>query len=158
MLDNLRSLDDTDKQILKILQEDAKITNSQLAKEVGLSPAPTLERVRKLESSGVIQSYHAKLNPDFFGMGVGIFLQITLYSHKKHQIQTFVEKMNNIEQVVECHHITGSGDFLIKILTNDIKSYHDFILNNLIDIEEIGNMQSMIILKTYKQSRSFDLD
>jgi len=157
MVDVLRSLDTTDRAILKILQEDAKITNSQLAKEVGLSPAPTLERVRKLESLGVIQSYHAVLNPSYLGLGVGVFLLITLSSHKKHQIQSFVKKMDNIEQVVECHHITGSGDFMIKILTSDIKSYHEFILTYLIEIEEIGNMQSLIILKTYKQSRSFDL-
>ncbi len=157
MIDVLRSLDTTDRAILKILQEDAKITNSQLAKEVGLSPAPTLERVRKLESLGVIQSYHAVLNPSYLGLGVGVFLLITLSSHKKHQIQSFVKKMDDIEQVVECHHITGSGDFMIKILTSDIKSYHEFILTYLIEIEEIGNMQSLIILKTYKQSRSFDL-
>jgi len=157
MIDLLRTLDTTDRVILKILQEDAKITNAQLAKEVGLSPAPTLERVRKLESSGIIKSYHAVLNPAYLGLGVGVFLLITLSSHKKHQIQSFVKKMDEIEQVVECHHITGSGDFMIKILTSDIKSYHEFILTYLIEIEEIGNMQSLIILKTYKQSKSFDL-
>jgi len=157
MLEALRNLDEIDRTILRILQDDAKITNSQLAKEIGLSPAPTLERVRKLESSGIIKSYHAVLNPEYLGIGVGVFLQITLSSHKKHQIQSFVQKMKAIEQVVECHHITGSGDFLIKILTLNMKTYHEFILTYLIDVEEIGNMQSMIILKTYKQSRSFDL-
>lgn len=157
MLEELRDLDKIDRSIIKVLQENAKITNSQLAKEVGLSPAPTLERVRKLESSGIIESYHMVLNPQKIGMGVGVFLQITLSSHKKHQIQSFVNKMNQIEQVVECHHITGVGDFLIKILTKDIKTYHDFILEHLIEVEEIGNMQSMIILKTYKQNRAFSV-
>lgn len=157
MLEELRQLDGIDRSILKILQKDAKITNAQLAKEIGLSPAPTLERVRKLEASGIILSYKAILNPELLGMGVGVFLQISLSSHKKHQIKSFIDKMNAIEQVVECHHITGAGDFLIKILTRDIKSYHDFILDHLIEVEEIGNMQSMMILKTYKQGRSFNV-
>lgn len=146
-------LDPIDRQILEKLQSNAKITNSQLALEIGLSPAPTLERVRKLENSGIIKSYHASVDTEKLGLGVGIFIQISLSSHKKHQIKSFVDKINKVPEVVECHHITGVGDFLLKVLSKDIASYQELILEKLVDIEEIGNMQSMVILSTFKESK-----
>ena len=142
-----------DKKILEILQANAKITNSQLATEIGLSPAPTLERVRKLENMGIIKSYHAEVERELLGIGTAVFVSVSLSGHKKHQIMSFVQKMNEIPEVVECHHITGSGDFLLKILAKDINSYQKLILDKLVDIEEIGNMQSMVILSTYKDSK-----
>ena len=151
-------LDSIDKKILEILQQDARITNAQLAKEIGLSPAPTLERVKKLENLFLIKSYHAELDKEKLGLGVSIFLLITLSSHKLNQINTFVEKINKIKQVVECHHITGAGDFMLKIITSDIPAYHKLILETITQIEEIGNMQSMIVLSTYKNSKVLPID
>lgn len=146
-------LDPIDRKILEILQTNGKITNAQLAQEVGLSPAPTLERVRKLENNGYIKSYHAEVDTEKLGMGVSIFLLVTLASHKKSQVMAFVEKINKVEEVVECHHITGTGDFLLKILTKDIQSYQSIILDKLVEIEEMGNMQSMVVLSTFKDSK-----
>jgi len=146
-------LDKIDRKILEILQADAKITNAQLSKEIGLSPAPTLERVKKLETSGLIKSYHAELDTQMLGLGVSIFILISLSSHKMNQINKFIEKINNLEEVIECHHITGSGDFLLKVMTTDIPSYQKLILDKLSQIEEIGNMQSMVVLANYKQSK-----
>lgn len=146
-------LDKIDRQILEILQENGKITNAQLSQEVGLSPAPTLERVRKLEQGGYINSYHASVSKEKLGLGVAIFIQISLSSHKKNQVRSFVEKISKIQEVVECHHITGAGDFLLKVLTKDISTYQTLILDKLVDIEEIGNMQSMVILSTFKDSK-----
>jgi Lrp/AsnC family transcriptional regulator, leucine-responsive regulatory protein len=146
-------LDQIDRKILAILQENGNITNAQLAKDVGLSPAPTLERVKKLEQSGIIASYHAELNKEKIGLGVCIFVLVTLSSHKMNQINAFIQKINNIPEVVECHHITGQGDFLLKILTKDIPTYQSLILDTLSQIEEIGNMRSMVNLNTYKSSK-----
>ena len=145
-------LDNIDKKILEILQNDGNITNAQLAKDIGLSPAPTLERVKKLEQSGIIQGYHAKLNVQTLGLGVTTFVLISLSSHKINQINLFVEKITAINEVIECFHITGSGDFLVKILIEDIPSYHKLILEKLSQIEEIGNMSSMIVLADYKSN------
>ena len=153
MYSNLIKPDPIDRQILEILQTNAKITNSQLAQEIGLSPAPTLERVRKLENAGIIKSYHATLDTEKLGLGVSIFIMVSLSSHKKNQIMSFVDRIKQIPEVVECHHITGTGDFLLKVLTKDIASYQELILNKLVDIEEIGNMQSMVILSTFKDSK-----
>jgi len=146
-------LDSIDKKILEILQANAKITNSQLATEIGLSPAPTLERVRKLENLGIIKSYHAEVERELLGIGTAVFVSVSLSGHQKHQIMSFVAQMNAIPEVIECHHITGAGDFLLKILSKDINSYQKLILDKLVDIEEIGNMQTMVILSTYKDSK-----
>lgn len=156
MLSSLK-LDKTDFRILEILQHNAKITNAQLAQEIGLSPAPTLERVKKLENSGLIKSYHAELDRDMLDLSVTIFLQVTLNSHKKHQINAFVAKINDLPEVTECHHITGTADFLLKVLTKDIKTYQELILTKLIEIEEIGSMQSMVVLSTYKEAKILPL-
>jgi len=152
-MSSLLKLDPIDKKILEKLQANAKITNSQLAQEIGLSPAPTLERVRKLENMGLIKSYHAQIDMAKLGLGVSIFVQVSLSSHKKNQIKSFVDKINKIPEVVECHHITGAGDFLLKVITKDIASYQELILEKLVDIEEIGNMQSMVILSTFKDNK-----
>jgi Lrp/AsnC family leucine-responsive transcriptional regulator len=154
---NSIKLDHIDKKILEILQKDGKITNAQLSKEIGLSPAPTLERVKKLESNGIIKSYHAVLDKEKLGIGVTVFVLITLSSHKLSQINSFAEKMNMIEEVVECYHITGQADFLLKILTKDIPTYQKLILEKLSKIEEIGSMQSMISLASFKESKVLPL-
>lgn len=145
--------DQIDRNILEILQANAKITNAQLSKEIGLSPAPTLERVKKLENQGVILSYHAKLNHHEIGLGVSTFVQVTLVGHKKEFISRFVNRINEIPEVVECHHITGQGDFILKIVAADIESYQKLMLEVISEIPEIDNMQSIIILSTFKDSK-----
>jgi DNA-binding Lrp family transcriptional regulator len=149
--------DQTDKRILEILQENAKITNAQLSKEIGLSPAPTLERVKKLETNGVIKSYHAQLDQQEIGLGVSTFITVTLVGHKKDYITTFVERINQIPEVVECHHITGQGDFILKVVSADIASYQKLILEVISEIPEIDDMQSTVILSTFKNSKVMPL-
>ena len=146
-------LDKIDRRILDILQSNAKITNAQLSKEIGLSPAPTLERVKKLENSGIIKSYHAKLDTDKIGMGVSTFVYATLKGHNKHNIDIFLEAINKIEEVIECHHVTGSGDFVLKVIAKDISSYQQLMLEKVSDISVVDNLQSMVILSTFKDSK-----
>ena len=150
-------LDNIDRQILEKLQLNAKITNSKLAEEIGLSPAPTLERVKKLENAGLIKSYHAELDKEQLGLGVGIFIQASLIGSRKTQFASFSKKINEIPEVVECYHITGTSDFLIKVLTKDIQTYNDFILEKLIDLDEIGGIQSMVILSTIKNAKTLPI-
>ncbi|MEJ2005217.1 MAG: Lrp/AsnC family transcriptional regulator [Cyclobacteriaceae bacterium] len=150
-------LDETDRRILEILQKNAKITNAQLSQEIGLSPAPTLERVKKLENSGVIQSYHAKLDPDKIGLGVSTFVMVSLKGHNKENIEKFVSRIEDIPEIVECHHVTGSGDFILKIVTEDINSYQTLMLETVSNIDIVDNMQSMVILSTFKDSKVMPL-
>lgn len=146
-------LDQIDRKILEILQSTAKITNAQLSKEIGLSPAPTLERVKKLETSGLIKSYHAQLDTDKIGLGITTFVQVTLVGHKKMFTDLFVSKINSIDEIIECHHITGSGDFLLKVISKDISAYQKLMLERVNEIEEVASTQTMVILSTFKDSK-----
>lgn len=150
-------LDKIDFKILKILQENGRITNIQLSNEIGLSPAPTLERVRKLENAGYIKSYHAIVDAESLGLGVKTFIQVSLNWHKNDAINSFITQINNIDEVVECHHVTGSADFILKVLVKDINSYERLILDKLSKIEEIGHLQTMMILSTFKYSNAIPL-
>ena len=149
---DLPKLDNTDRKILKIMQANGRITNSQLSKEIGLSPAPTLERVKKLEQSGVIQSYHAKVDKEKIGLGVSTFVLVSLKGHNKENIQKFTKSIEIIDEIIECHHITGSGDFLLKVVTKDINSYQKLMLEKVTEIPVVDNLQSIVILSTFKES------
>jgi len=146
-------IDDIDKKILEILQSRAKITNAKLSEEIGLSPAPTLERVKKLEQMGIITSYHAKLNTEKIGLGVTTFVLATLSGHNRANIEGFIKEINKIPEVVECHHITGAGDFILKVIAKDITSYQKLMLEKVSDIKQVDNMQSMVVLSTFKDSK-----
>ncbi len=145
-------LDQTDVKILDILQKDSNITNAQLAQEIGLSPAPTLERVKKLENSGVIKSYHAVVSPAAIGLGVSTFVMVSLKGHNKENIVRFTKAIAEIPEVVECHHVTGQADFILRIVSTDIPSYQNLMLDKVTNIDVVDNMQSMVILSTFKDS------
>jgi Lrp/AsnC family leucine-responsive transcriptional regulator len=149
----MHKIDDIDRKILEILQMRAKITNARLSEEIGLSPAPTLERVKKLEQMGIITSYHAKLNTEKIGLGVTTFVLATLNGHNRANIEGFVSAINEIPEVVECHHITGAGDFILKVIAKDIASYQKLMLEKVSDIKQVDNMQSMVVLSTFKDSK-----
>ena len=150
-------LDTIDRKILEILQSNAKTTNANLASQIGLSPAPTLERVKKLENAGIIKSYHAKLDADTVGLGVSTFVMVSLKGHNKQSIDIFIDKIKGIVEVIECHHITGSGDFILKIIASDIAAYQQLMLERVSNIDVVDNMQSMVILSTFKDSKIMPL-
>lgn len=152
-----QKIDATDRKILEILQRNSNITNAQLAKEIGLSPAPTLERVNKLEISGIIKSYHAVVDPASVGLGVSTFVMVTLKGHNKENINKFIAEINSIDEVVECHHITGAGDFILKVVSADITSYQQLMLDKVSNIEVVDSLQSMVILSTFKNSKSLPI-
>ena len=146
-------LDATDRKILKILQTDSNITNAQLAQEIGLSPAPTLERVKKLENNKVINSYHASVDHGKVGLGVSTFVMVTLKGHNKENILKFVDAIKNIEEVIECHHLTGQSDFILKVVSSDIPSYQTLMLEKVSIFDMVDTMQSMVILSTFKDTK-----
>lgn len=121
-------LDKIDFNILKILQENGRITNLQLSQHIGLSPAPTLERVRKLENSGYIKSYHALVDEEKLGLGIKTFIQVSLDFHQQDTIQIFLKEIDEIKEITECHHVTGQCDFILKAYVKDIKTYEQLIM------------------------------
>ncbi len=146
-------LDAIDRKILELLQTNSNITNAQLALEVGLSPAPTLERVKKLETAGVIRSYHAVVDPASVGLGVSTFVMASLKGHNKDNITKFIAAIATIKEIVECHHVTGQADFILKIVCADIPSYQNLMLEKVSNIEVVDNLQSMVILSTFKDTK-----
>jgi Lrp/AsnC family leucine-responsive transcriptional regulator len=108
-------LDKIDLQILKILQQNGRITNLQLSNEIGLSPAPTLERVRKLENASYIKSYHALVDEELLGLGIKTFIQVQLDFHKNNTIQIFLDEVKEIKEITECHHVTGQCDSIVPL-------------------------------------------
>jgi Lrp/AsnC family transcriptional regulator, leucine-responsive regulatory protein len=144
-------LDKIDYNILKILQEKGRITNAQLATDVGLSPAPTLERVRKLEMTGYISSYHALVNPEMLGLGITVFIEVRLNYHSHFKIEQFIETIMALPEIVEAYHITGDGDFLLKMFTHSISDYQKFIVEKLSKIDGVGHIQSKVVLSQIKK-------
>ena len=150
-------IDNIDRKILRMLQENSKITNSYLSKQIGLSPAPTLERVRKLEKKGIISGYHAQLNLSKIGLGVSTFVLVSLKEHNKKNINIFLDKINKVNNVIECHHITGTGDFILKVVSENIASYQKLMLDKISEIEVTDSLQSMVILSTFKDNKVMPL-
>ncbi len=146
-------LDRIDLQILKILQEHSKITNLDLSKQIGLSPAPTLERVKKLEQSGIIESYHAVVNQQSIGLNVKTFVLVSLAWQKEGALTHFLDKIKAIDEITECYIITGEADFLIKIVCKDIPTYEKLLFKTLSQIEEIERLKTLMTLSTVKDSR-----
>ena len=151
-------LDKIDLKILKILQENSKITNLDLSKKIGLSPAPTLERVKKLENNEVIKSYHAKVNPQALNLNVKTFVLVDLAWQKEKALENFIQKLNDIDEVVECYIITGEADFLLKIVCSDIPSYEKILFKTLSQIEEIERLKTLMTLSTVKDSKVLPYD
>ena len=146
-------LDKIDLKILRILQDNSKITNLDLSKKIGLSPAPTLERVKKLEQSGVVESYHAKINPQTMGFNVKTFVLVSLTWQKENALNNFLDKIKEIEEITECYIITGEADFLIKIVCKDIPTYEQLLFKTLSQIEEIERLKTLMTLSTVKDSK-----
>jgi Lrp/AsnC family leucine-responsive transcriptional regulator len=146
-------LDSTDLKILRKLQENGKITNLQLSEDIGLSPAPTLERVRKLESAKIITGYHAIVDESALGIGIKAFIQLSLGRQAGNFINDFKQRVDSIDEIVDCYQVTGNCDFLLKIEVADIPAFENLISNKLSKIEEIGNMQTLVILSQPKNSR-----
>lgn len=151
-------IDKTDLQILKIMQQNGRITNLQLSNEIGLSPAPTLERVRKLENSGYILSYHALVDEEKLGLGIKTFIQVSLDFHKSNTIENFLNEIKEIKEITECHHVTGQCDFLLKVYVKDIKSYEQLIMQKISRITVVKTFQTMIIMSTNKKEPTVPLE
>ncbi len=151
-------LDRIDRKIVKILQENSKITNLDLSKKINLSPAPTLERVKKLEQSGIINSYHAEVNPNAIGLNVKTFVLVSLAWKKEDALNSFISKIQEIPEITECYIITGEADFMIKIVCADIPTYEQLLFKTLSQIEEIERLKTLVTLSTVKDSKVLPFD
>ena len=152
------TLDPVDRRILTILQENGRITNVKLASEVGLSPPTVLERVRKLEERGIIEKYVALVNPDKVGRGLCAFVLVLLTFHGEKIIDRFRKKILDHPAVLECFHVAGEGDFLLKVVESDIQAYRDFLVNTLTRLEGVQRVTTMIVFESVKRDTQLQVE
>jgi len=147
-----------DCEILRILQNNGRISNLELAKQINMSPPPTLERVRKLEKAGVIKRYVALLEPAEVGIEMFSFIEVTLSTHGSDVINSFTEAVNQLDEVMECHHITGDADFLLKIAVKNIPAYEQLILHKLTNLPNIRHLKTSVVLSTLKNETALKIE
>lgn len=145
-------LDATDKQIVNLLQKNSKANIKEIALKIGLTQTPTYERIKRLEKSGVIQKYIAILNKEKVGFTVEVFCQVTLLVHSKELIRKFEAAVNKIDEVIECFHVAGNYDYLLKVIVPDMKSYQLFLKNKLSVLDSVGNVQSTFVMSSTKDT------
>ncbi|NND82113.1 MAG: Lrp/AsnC family transcriptional regulator [Gammaproteobacteria bacterium] len=142
------SIDKTDRQILHELQDDARISNLDLAERVNLSPTPCARRVKQLEASGVIIGHHTALAPEALGLNLMAMVSVTMDRHTADRFERFEEAAAKLPEVVECYVVTGQdSDFLIKVLVRDMRHYEEFLLRRLTKLDGVSGVHSSFVLR-----------
>lgn len=150
--------DATDLRILRELQADARLTNVALAERVALSPSPCLARVRSLEADGTIARYVTLLEPRRLGLGVSVFVQITLERQSEQALEEFERAIRAYDEVMECYLMTGDADYLIRIVVPDVEALQRFIVEALSKLPGVANIRSSFALKQVKYETALPLD
>ncbi|MDG1659347.1 MAG: Lrp/AsnC family transcriptional regulator [Crocinitomicaceae bacterium] len=145
-------MNEIDKKILEILQENALITAKELGEKLSMTSSPIYGRVKKLQKTGIIKQYVALLDADLLGKSIIVFMNITIKDHHSDKRNEFVQQMEKLEPVVEFYHTSGSFDFLAKVRFSDIKSFRDFLVNEVASIHNISDIESQIVLEEIKYS------
>lgn len=142
-----RPLDPIDRRILAALQDDAAISNVELAERVGLSPSPCLRRVRALERDGVIRRRVTLLDPAAVGLPVSVFVQVTLERQVEHALETFEQAVLGWPEVLECYLMTGDSDYLLRVVVPDLESYQRFLMRHLTRVPGVASIKSSFALR-----------
>ncbi|MCF6321577.1 MAG: Lrp/AsnC family transcriptional regulator [Rhizobiaceae bacterium] len=146
-------MDEKDLQILRELQKDGRQSNTDLAERVNLSPSPCLRRLRILEQSGVIEGYTAIVNQKAYGLPVTVFIQIRLEHHSIEVAQEFERRIQNIDEVMDCHLMTGDTDYLLRVVVQNLEAYESFIRTHIHPIPSIASINTSFAYGMVKQSR-----
>lgn len=149
-MDTSRKLDHVDIQILRTLQENARLTVKELAAKVRLSSTPVFERLKRLEEGGYIKKYMAVLDAGKLDRGFVVFCNVKLRRMNRDIAREFARIVQDIPEVTECYNISGGFDYLLKIHALDMKYYQEFILNVLGTIESLGSIESMFVMDEVK--------
>ena len=151
-------LDKTDMNILNKLQKNARITHKDLAKEMGLSTTPVFERVKKLERKGIIKNYVALVDPEKIQKNLIAFVMIKLNRHSKGELINFENSIKRIADVMECYHMAGSTDYMMKVAVNDMRDYQKFMTEKFSAVENISQIDTMFVMREVKYDTAFDLN
>jgi len=152
-----KPLDRTDYRILEILQKNGRITNVDLAEQVHLSPPPCLERVKRLEREGYIEKYIGILNPNKLNAGLLAFIQVTLHSSASKDLEEFNRAIASLEQVQECHMVSGGFDYLLKVRASDMQAYRNFLGQELAALPNLRETHTYVVMQEVKVESSIVL-
>lgn len=147
-----RELDRTDRLILKYLQDDGRISNVALAKKVNLSATPCLERVRRLEKNGYIKGYTAILNPLKVGAGILVFVEIVLQQNSRRAFREFRQEALKLDELLECHLVSGNFDYLIKARVRDMQEYRSLLGEQILALPGVADSRSYVVMEEIKES------
>ena len=150
-------LDETDLQILKILQKNAKLTTKELADAVHLTPTPVFERQKRLERQGYIKRYSAILDPEKLGQSLLVFCKVKLKQINHEIADAFSYRIQALPEVIECYNTSGAYDYLLKVRAQDMKQYQEFVLNKLGDIDSVGSIESTFVMSEVKQNYGINI-
>ena len=145
-------LDGTDLAILKLLQQNARITIKEISEQVHLSTTPVHERIRRMEQNGVIKQYITVLNAAKVGKGLMVICYVSLRQHSKNAGDKFIKSILAMNEVIECLTISGEFDFMLKVVASNMDDYYDFHVNKLSQVENVGNVQSVFVMGVIKQT------
>jgi Lrp/AsnC family leucine-responsive transcriptional regulator len=151
------SLDAIDARILAQLQENARLTNVELAARIGLSPSPCLARVRALEQSGLIDRYVTLLDPQKLGLNVSVFIHVSLEKQNEQALERFEAAIGAYPEVMECYLMTGDSDYLLRVVVADVPALERFIVDRLTKIPGVANIRSSFALKQVKYQTTLPL-
>jgi Lrp/AsnC family leucine-responsive transcriptional regulator len=151
-------LDEKDRQLLKHLQGDARLTNTELARRVDLSPPGLQRRLRKLEDAGVIEQYVTLLDREAVGFDMLCFVQITLLRHEPESIQRFKIIVQDMPEVLECHHITGEFDYLLKVIVRNREHLEKFLVEKLTPVPGMDKIRTSLVLREIKATTNLPID
>jgi Lrp/AsnC family leucine-responsive transcriptional regulator len=149
---SLAMLDDTDKKILNLLQDDCKRTNKEIASRLDLSVTAVFERIKKLERKAVISSYVALVDKSKVNMGFTVFCHIKLVQHVHKSVTDFEREVVKLKEVLECFHVSGEYDYLLKVVVRDMEHFRSFMVSKLTTLEHIGSTQSSFSINEVKNS------
>lgn len=143
-------IDRKDRQIVRALQRNGRATNLEIAAEVNLSPSPCLRRIKLLEEHGVILGYRAIIDQRAYGLPATVFIRITLERHTEEAVRHFEKRVRDLEEVLECHLMTGPSDYLLKVVVAGLDAYEQFVRNRLHPIGGIGSIDTSFVYGTIK--------
>jgi Lrp/AsnC family leucine-responsive transcriptional regulator len=149
---NQIALDDKDLSILRLLQDNARITVKEISEKIHLSTTPVHERIKRMEESGVIKQYATLLDYSKVKKGLMVICYVSLKQHSKNAGDKFIKTIQQLDEVVECYNISGEFDFMLKVVAEDMNAYYDFHVNKLSSIENMGNVQSVFVMGVIKET------
>ncbi len=156
--EQLQQLDEIDRKLLRLLQENGRMSSAELARRVNLSAAGLQKRLRKLEKNGVIERYVTLVNREALGLDLLCFVQVTLAHHQSEWVGRFRDQMKELPEVLECHHLTGEFDYLLKVVVANRQHLEKFLFEKITQIPGVDKIRTSIVLNEIKASTSLPLD